>query len=50
MIRQNGDLLMFPLTTEAIEACKNDQHEIGADEMTSDDEDLNFDTMFLDCI
>ena len=46
MIRQNGDLLMFPLTTEAIEACKNDQYEMGADEMISDDEDLNFDTMF----
>ena len=46
MISQNGDLLMFPLSTEAITACKNFRHVIGADEMTSDDEDLNFDTMF----
>ena len=46
MISQHGDLLMFPLSTDVIEACKNDQHDIGADEMTSDDEDLNFDTMF----
>ena len=47
MINQDGELFLFPFSTEAKDTCKNEQHDIVADEMTSDDEDLNYDSIFF---
>ena len=47
MINEDGELFLIPFSTEAIDTDKNEQHDIVADKMTSDDEDLNYDSIFF---
>ena len=47
IISRDGELFLFPFSTEAKDTYKNEQHDIVADEMTSDDEDFNYDSTFF---
>lgn len=47
IVSQDGELLLFPFSLEAKDACQNDQFDIAANELTSDDEDLTFHTFLL---
>ena len=47
IVSQDEELSLFPFSVDAKDACQNDQFVIDANEITSDDEDLNFDTILL---
>ena len=47
LISQDGELFLFPFSTEAKDTYKNEQHDIVTDKMTSDDEDLNCDSILF---